>query len=96
MREFEPKVCGCVPSNPHALDLAHADVIVAPVIKTGGFGVRVPGHALGDLELAAVREVVGDAGSAEGMAADLRLNSRIRRAAPDHVPDIGAGQRLLR
>ena len=51
------------------------DVIVAPVVETRGLGVRVAGHALRDFELAAVREVAGDAGGAEGMAADLRLNS---------------------
>ena len=50
------------PLNPHALDFADADVIVAPVIEAGGFGVGVPGHALGDFELAAVGQIVGYAG----------------------------------
>jgi hypothetical protein len=36
--------------NPDPLDFPDADVIVAPVVQTGGFCVRVSGHALRDLE----------------------------------------------
>ncbi len=57
-------------SNPHALDFADADIVVAAVIEAGGFCVRVPGHALRDLEFPPIRQVVGNAGGAEGMAAD--------------------------
>jgi hypothetical protein len=35
--------------------VAHADVIVAPVIEAGGFGIGVSGHALRDFQLTAVR-----------------------------------------
>jgi hypothetical protein len=36
----------CRESNPYALDFAHADVVIAPIIEAGGLGVRVTGHAL--------------------------------------------------
>jgi len=42
-------------SNPNSLNFPHADVVVSPVVQTGGFGVRVPGHALRDLDAPAVR-----------------------------------------
>src|ERR1017187_1855113 len=45
-------------SHSDPLHLAHADVIVAPVIEARGFGVRVSGHALRDLDAPAIREVV--------------------------------------
>jgi hypothetical protein len=65
-----------------------ADVIVAPVVKPGGFRVRVPGHALRDLDASSVRQVVrnarGTEDSTEGVAAYRRLNSpsTARPAAP--------------
>jgi len=37
-------------SNPYPPDLAHAHIIVAPVVETGGFRVGVPGHTLRDLD----------------------------------------------
>jgi hypothetical protein len=61
-------------SNPHALNFADADVIIAPVIEAGCLCIGVTRHALGNLKLAAVGEVVGDPGSAEGMATDFCLN----------------------
>jgi hypothetical protein len=45
-------------SNPHFLHLAHADVVGALVVEAVGFGVRVPCHALRDLDTRAVRKVV--------------------------------------
>src|SRR5580658_4419917 len=55
-------------SNPDPLDFPDADVVVAPVVKAGGFRVRVPGHALRDLDTAAIGEVVRNPCGAEGMA----------------------------
>lgn len=46
----------------------HAHVIVAPTIQAGCFRVRVPGHALRDLDTAATREIVRTPRGAEGMA----------------------------
>ena len=46
------------------------------------------GHLLGDLQAPAVLEVGRDAGGAEGVAADLGLNSGRGRPAADHPPHI--------
>jgi hypothetical protein len=59
----------CLSLNPYPLDFPHAHIIVAPVVKAGGLGVRMSGHALRDLDAPAVRQVVRDAGRAEGVAA---------------------------
>jgi hypothetical protein len=56
-------------SNP--LDLIEFDLIVAPVIESGGSGRLVAGHLLRDLQLAAVLQVGGDPGGAEAVGADL-------------------------
>ena len=56
-------------SNSDPLDLPHAYIIVAPVVKASGFRIRVPSHALRDLDAAAVRQVVRNARGAEGVAA---------------------------
>ena len=46
------------------------------------------GHALRDLDPAAVRQVVRDPRGPEGVAADARLDAGVGRAAAHHVPDI--------
>ena len=68
-------------SNPDPLDFAHADVIVAPVVKAGGFRVRVTGHALRDLDAPAVRQVIRNPGRAESVAAYRGFDSRIGSTA---------------
>src|ERR1039457_4412674 len=73
-------------SNPHLLHLAHADVVGAPVVEAGGFGVRVPCHALRDLDTPAVRKVVRNPRGAEGVAAYRRLDAGARGAAAHHLP----------
>jgi hypothetical protein len=56
-------------SNSNPLNFTHAHIIVAPVVKSSGFGVRVSGHALRDLDAPAIRQVVRNAGRTEGVAA---------------------------
>ncbi len=80
-------------SNPDPLDLAEADVIVAPIVEAGGFGIGVAGHALGNLDPATVGQVIGDPGRAEGMASDGGLDLCVAGSSADHVPDIGTGER---
>jgi hypothetical protein len=63
-------------SNPDPLDFTHAHIIVALVIKFGGFSVRVPGHALRHFDASSVRQVVGDPGGAERVTANGRLETR--------------------
>lgn len=53
-------------SNSHAFDFADGNVVLAAVIKASGFGVGVSCHSLRNFQLAAVGEVVGDAGGTEG------------------------------
>jgi len=59
-------------SDPDSLDFAETDVIIAAIVEAGGFGVGMPGHALRDFDPAAVGQVIGDPGRAEGMATDRR------------------------
>ncbi len=65
-------------SDPDPLHFAEADVVIAPIVEAGGFGVGMSGHALRDFDAAAVGEVIGDPGSAEGMAADGGFESNHR------------------
>ena len=67
MRETSESACillakSCI-QIPILSTCPHAHVIVAPVVKTGGFCVRVPGHLLRDFDAPAVGEIVGDAGA---------------------------------
>jgi len=67
------------PSNPHPLDLIKAHLIGSPIVelrRTRGTMVR---HGRGCLERAAVLEIGGYPGSAEGVVADLGLDSRAAR-----------------
>src|SRR4051794_17493412 len=43
----------------NSLDFIERNLVAAAVVKAGGFGIRVPGHALRDLELSAVGEIGG-------------------------------------
>jgi hypothetical protein len=69
-------------SNPNSLDFAHADVIVAPVVKASSFRVQVPGHALRDLDATAVREVVRYPRGAKGVAARRGFRGNAARPVP--------------
>ena len=70
------------------LDLIERDDVGRAVIELGRAGALVRGHSLGVLECTAGLEVGGDAGGAESVAADLRLEARVGRAPADHPPDI--------
>ena len=50
------------------------------------------GHRSGLFQRAAVLEIGGDAGGAEGVVADLRLDPGGAGAAADHLIGIGLGQ----
>src|SRR5260370_40690464 len=50
------------------------------------------GHLSADLEPAAVLEVGGDAGGAEGVTTNLGLDPCSRSSAANHPPDIGLEQ----
>ena len=83
-------------SDKDALDLVEGDLVRAAVVKAGSAGAFVVGHLLGDFEFAAVAEVFGDAGGAEAVAADLRLNPGGAGAPADHAVDVGLGHGPVR
>ena len=58
------------------LHLIQRHLIIAPVIQAGGARGFVIRHALRDLELTAVPEVLGDPGGTERVIADLRAGER--------------------
>jgi len=76
-------------SDHDPFDLVEGNVVAAPVVEAGGAGRLVVGHLLGDFELAAVLEIGGNAGGAEGVAADLRLDPGRQRPPSNHPPHIG-------
>src|SRR5271167_545228 len=82
-------------SNQNPLDLIEADLVVASVVEAGGAGAFVVGHLLRDFQLAAVPKVLGNAGSAEGMAADRGRDAGGERAAADHAPHVHRLHRLI-
>ena len=49
------------------------------------------GHLLGDLQLPAVAQVLGDAGGAEAVAADARTDVRGIGAPAHHSENVGLG-----
>ena len=65
-------LCGSL-SNPDPLDFAHAHVIVAPIIKTRRFRVRVTGHLLRNLDAPPVAEVIRNPRGAKSVAAGSEL-----------------------
>jgi hypothetical protein len=58
-------------SNQYSLDFIESELIVAPVVEAGGAGALMVRHLLRDFELAAVPQILRDAGRAEGVATDL-------------------------
>jgi hypothetical protein len=56
---------GISPLVPNSLDIPYTYIVIAPVITPGRFRVRVPGHALRDLDTPYVRQVVRNPRGAE-------------------------------
>jgi len=115
MRETSESACillakSCI-QIPILSTCPHAHVIVAPVVKTGGFCVRVPGHLLRDFDAPAVGEIVGDAGArklwqpiavsipGDHFKSDFkkRLNSSLSSSDinSDHVQVVASGLKRL-
>ena len=91
-----PKVCGerlkliapetlgtCSDHDP--LDLVEVDLVAATIVEAGGPRALVVRHGLGDLELAAVLEVLGDASRAERVIADTCRNASGEGPSADHA-----------
>ncbi len=80
-------------SDQNPFDFIETDLVVAPVVEAGGAGALVVRHLLRHFELAAVAQIFRDAGRAEAVAADLRLDAGVRGAAADHAVDVGLAHR---
>jgi hypothetical protein len=67
---------------------------LAPVVEPSGSRRLVSGHLLGNVELAALLEVVGDARRTERVIADARVEPGRLRAADGLPPRVGSAKRL--
>jgi hypothetical protein len=76
----------------NSLHLVERHGIVAPIVKGGRSRRFMPGHLLGDFELAAVLQVRGDPGGAEAVGADFGPDAGGERPSLDHHVDVGLGQ----
>ena len=70
-------------------------MVVRAVVELGGAGALMSGHRLGVFQRAAIVEIGGDAGGAEGVITDRRRNIRIARAALQHAPGVGLRHRAI-
>jgi len=71
------------------------DLIIPPIVQAGRPSGFLIGHLLGDLELAAISKVLGDAGRTERVVADLRPNSSRRCPAANHPVDVWLGDGIV-
>ena len=69
------------PSNRNPLHFIERNLVLPAVVKLRRARAFVVGDVLRDFELAAVLQVRGDRGSAEGMISDPRLDAGVGRAA---------------
>ena len=53
------------------------------------------GHLLGNLQLAAVAQVLGDAGGSEAVAAEVCADAGHRSASAHHSEDVGLSHRRV-
>ena len=79
-------------SKRNPLNLIERDLITAPVIEPSRSCRLMTGHVLGDLQLATVLEVSGDAGGAEAVGADFGSKPSRLRPPLNHQVHIGLGQ----
>ena len=77
-------------SNRNPLDLVERNLIAGAIIELGGARAFVRRHGLSILQSAAGFKIGGDAGGAEGMAADLDGNAKFGRSSLDHAPGVDA------
>ncbi len=63
--------------NQNPFHFIEGEQVVAPVIKAGRAGALMVRHLLGDFELAAVAQIFGDPGRAEGVTTDLGFDAGI-------------------
>ena len=81
-------------SDVDALDFVEGDLLLQAVVELGGPGGLVAGDARGDLEVAAVSQVLGYSGAAEAVSADFAGEAGAGGAALDHLQRGGSGHRF--
>jgi hypothetical protein len=94
---MSPAICNLAATSPRGIRSQSARPHRGKVHRRGGReaggpGRFVCGHLLGDLQAAAVLEIGGDAGGAEGVAADLGLDPSRKRSFANHSPNVGLEQ----
>src|SRR5260370_41613230 len=72
------------------------ELVIGAMVEFGGAGTFVSGSGRSVFERAAVVEIGGDAGGAEGVIADRRRNTGVPRAALKHAPGVGLRHRAVR
>ena len=78
-------------SDPDPLDLVQSHLVSPPVVEPRGLGRLVGRHLAGVLHVAAVQQIGGDRGGAEGVAAAGRFGQAGGLRAPlDHLEHVGA------
>ena len=90
-----PKFRNRVDQETHGLDhnplyLIERDVVAGPIIKLRRARAFMRGHRLRVFQRAAGFEIGGDAGRAEGVAADPHSHAEAAGAALDHAPGVDA------
>jgi hypothetical protein len=89
-------VIGCASnSQPNPLDLVLSESFPGTVVKLGRARTFVRRHFLGMLERAAIGEIGGDPGRAEGVIADRRRDAGRGRAPADHEPGVRLKSQLV-
>jgi hypothetical protein len=80
----------------NALDLVQGNLVLPAVVELGGPGRGVPGDPGGDLQGAAVAQVIGNPRASERVVAQLRSQAGVSRPALDHMPRQVPRHRALR
>ena len=88
--QLPPKPRIATPLNHDPFDLIEADLVAGAVIELGGAGGLVGGDGLGVFDRAAVEQVGGDAGGAEGVAVGGDAQFCLAHPSLDHAEDIDA------
>jgi len=76
-------------SNQNPLYFVNADLVVAAIVEARGAGALVVRHLLRHFKLAAVAQILRDAGGAEDVATDLGCDAGVGRAPADHAVHVG-------
>jgi hypothetical protein len=83
-------------SKPYPLHLLLRKALLRPIVELSGPRTFVCSHFLRVFEHAAIAEIGGDAGRAEAVIADRRVNAGRLRSPTDHPPSVRLSHRCER